>query len=121
MVASSLLTMEGITEKHEILWNQRHWSVNWIKAFNIWPKQANSAAASLGFLSQHTRSRFSTPGQEDKLPALCNDNSYKREFVVKGKMVEHPEIAGFDNFLVGLYTTNLTQDTEPIDLSFSKI
>lgn len=36
-------------------------------------------------------------------------------------MVEHPEIAGFDNFLVGLYTTNLTQDTEPIDLSFSKI
>lgn len=57
-------------------------------------KGQTSAAARLAILSQHTRTRFSTQDgmvceilyQGVCWTALCHDNGYKREFVIKGKI-----------------------------------
>ena len=52
----------------------------------------NLAAAGVGILSQHTRSRFSTPKivetlyQGEGWMALCQDNAYPRELVIKGEI-----------------------------------
>lgn len=132
MVAESLLLLTiaiRITERHKIPLNQRVslWIGSRLSMFD--PKGQNLAAGRLKVLSQLTRSRFSTPGQDDKWDCVkVNARLHFAIIMLKKGMCDSGQerysilkLRNASIFWQSVYTTNLIQDAEPIDQSFSKI
>lgn len=110
--------------------NQRHWFVNRIKAFNVWPEGVQFSCRRIGNLESTHQVKVLSPrtGWEVRLcirveagPHFAMTMLIKGNLWLRARLIKHPEISGSENLGASLYLTNLMQDAKPTDLSFSKI